>query len=273
MIGASKENVLILSHDINLKNKPMKLTKFALLAAAAATLSSATAATSQLLTNGDFETGNFTGWTTSSQPNSNGSISIDTPGTTTPVSGQSTAPALPGNGAFYSVTDQGGPGTYSLVQSFTVPAGVGSVILAFEMFVNSYSGGPAIVGVEGLDHNGGPNQHARVDLLSSTAGAFDTGAGVLANFYLGVDVGTNPNAFNNYSFDITGLVAPGGTYQIRFAQTDNQGFFNQGVDNASILATTRSPGGSVPDTGTTLLLLGLSLGTVFRIAGLRKKSA
>lgn len=246
--------------------------KFALLAAAAATLSSATAATSQLLTNGDFETGTFAGWTTSTQAGSQGSISIDTPGTLTPQSGQPTAPALPGNGASYSVTDQGGPGTYSLTQSFTVPAGTSSVILAFEMFVNNQAGGPAIVGVEGLDHTGGANQHARVDLLSSTAGAFDTGAGVLSNFYLGVDpFATNPNAFSPYSIDITGLVTPGGTYQIRFAQTDNQGNFNQGVDNVSIRATT--PSGNVPDSGSTLVLLGLSLGAVCRIAGLRKKSA
>ena len=44
-----------------------------------------------------------------------------------------------------------------------------------------------------------------------------------------------------YSFDISTLAA--GTYQLRFAQVDNQGFFNQGVDNVSIEAVA----GAVPE--------------------------
>lgn len=242
--------------------------KIAFLAAAAASLCSASAATTELLTNGNFETGTFTGWTVAKLSGSSGSFDIDTPGTTTPSSGQLTAPGLLQNGRFYAVTDQVGPGTHSLIQSFNVPAGVSSVTLAFEMFVNDTSRN-LIVGSQGLNHNGRANQHARVDLLSSAAGDFDTGAGVISNFYLGTDpLATNP--FKSYSFNITGLVAPGGTYKIRFAEVDNQGIFNQGVDNVSVKATT---GGRVPDTGSTVLLLGLSICSVLSITGIGKKNA
>lgn len=206
----------------------------------------------QLITNGDFELGSYAGWTATSQAGSSGNLFIDTPGTTTPQSGQSTA-ANGAGGAFYSVTDQGGPGAYSLRQSFTVAPGASSVLLSFQMFANSYGGGP-IFG-NGLDFNGPANQHARVDILTAGAAAFDLGAAVLQNLYLGIDpVANNPNPYTNYSFDITSLVGSGGTFQIRFAQVDNQLFFNQGVDNVSILADTNG----VPEP-TSLALLGLGL--------------
>jgi hypothetical protein len=134
------------------------------------------------------------------------------------------------------------------------------------MFVNDQSGSGPIINPSGLDHTADPNQHVRVDLLTSGAAAFDTGAGVISNYYLGVDGGNNPNPFTSYSFDITGSVVPGGTYQVRFAEVDNQLFLNQGVDNVSVMATS-----SVPDAGSTVLLLGLSLGSVFGFSGLRKK--
>ncbi len=57
------------------------------------------------------------------------------------------------------------------------------------------------------------------------SGAFDTGATVLGNFYLGADAGANPHAFTSYLFDITALVGGGGSFVLRFAESDNQGFF------------------------------------------------
>jgi hypothetical protein len=204
----------------------------------------------QLLTNGGFETGTYAGWTTASQAGSSGNLFIDTPGTTAPASGIATA-ANGAGGAFYSVTDQTGPGAYSLRQTFTVAPGASSVLLNFQMFVNSYGGGP-IFG-NGLDYTGVANQHARVDILTAGAAAFDLGAAVLQNLYLGIDpTGTNPNPYVDYSFDITSLVGSGGTFQVRFAQVDNQGFFNQGVDNVSIVAN------AVPEPAS-LALVGLAL--------------
>ncbi|CAN5196517.1 hypothetical protein BH20VER2_BH20VER2_12150 [soil metagenome] len=91
-------------------------------------------------------------------------------------------------------------------------------------------------------------------------------ADILANFYLGVDPGANPNAYTNYSFDITSLAGAGGTFVLRFAEVDNQQFFNQGVDNVSINA---SPAG-VPDNGSTFVLLGAGL---LAMAAIRRRVA
>ena len=87
-------------------------------AAATLALIAAPASAAQLLTNGDFETGTYAGWTALNAPASNGSIQLDTPGSTTPVSGMATAANALG-GWFYSVTDQSGPGAYALLQTFT----------------------------------------------------------------------------------------------------------------------------------------------------------
>jgi MYXO-CTERM domain-containing protein len=213
-----------------------------------------TSSAAQLLTNGNFETGDFTGWTSNVQAGSSGSRFIDTPGTTSPSSGSAT-PANAGGGSFYVVTDQGGPGSYSLIQSFTIPSTPSSVILSFEMF-NQTSVGSANAGT--LDYAGSANQHARVDILSAAALPFETGAGVLQNYYLGNDGAIPRPSYTSYSFDITSLVSTPGTYQLRFAQVDNQGIFQQGIDNVSINFTTAVPEPSAA------LLGGLALAGMLR---------
>jgi hypothetical protein len=195
-------------------------------------LSSETLAT-ELIVNGGFETGDFTGWTVTDIAGGSGSFFVVT-GTSTPLSLLDTVGAA--SGAFYAVSDQTGPGTHALTQAFTVAPGMSSVLLTFQMFVNN-ANALAIIDAIGLDHDGPDNQHGRVDLLTGAASAFDTGAGVLANFYLGSDTGANPSPYSSYVFDLTALTAGGGTFQLRFAETDNQTFFNLGVDNVSIVAT------------------------------------
>ena len=204
-----------------------------------------------LITNGDFESG-LAGWTVADLAGGSGSWYTIAPGANAPISGIATSGLGGGaHGNRIAVTDQTGPGTHSLLQSFTVGAGASSVILSFDMFVNNYGGGP-LCGV-GLNHTGSPAQCGRVDILSSAASAFDTGGGVLDNLYLGSDGGTNPNPFKHYAFDITSIVGAGGTFQLRFAEADNQGFFNQGVDNVSLTADS-----TVPEPAT-LALVGLAL--------------
>ncbi len=192
------------------------------------------AAPTELITNGGFESGDFAGWTTTDVGTFLGDLwYVDTPGTTTPSSGHATL-ATGGSGSFgnwYAVTDQAGPGTHSLTQSFTVASPISSAILSFDMFVNDWNGWPLL---GPLDHTGGPVQFGTVDILSAGADPFDTGGGVLANYYLGVDPYPDPAPFTRYSFDITGIIGGGGTFQIRFAEADNQLWLNQGVDNVSV---------------------------------------
>jgi hypothetical protein len=212
----------------------------------------------ELITNGNFETGTFGGWTVDNQAGGDGTFFVDQPGALTPATGQPTQ-GSPANGSFYAVTDGGGPGTHVLRQTFTVLPG-STAILSFLMFVNDWDGGP-FVDPAGLNFIPQPNQHARVDILTAGAGAFDTGVTVLDNFYLGVD-GFGTHAFTSYSFDITSLVGAGGTFQLRFAEVDNQLFLNLGVDNVSILAEQTA---AVPEPMSLILVgSGLAAGLVAR---------
>jgi hypothetical protein len=206
----------------------------------------------QLITNGGFETGNFAGWTVVNQAGTFPGHNFYVSGaTSTPQSGSTTVG--PASGSFYAVTDGLGPGTSALLQSFTVSGPVSSVILSFSLFVNSYGGD--FVNPIGLDFTGGANQYGRVDILRAGASAFDTGSGVLATYYLGDDPGANPHAYTSDSFNITSLVGGGGTFQLRFAEVDNQNTLNMGVDNASIVTTI----GGVPEPSTVILAaLGLA---------------
>lgn len=197
----------------------------------------------ELISNGGFESG-LSSWTVTNQAAGSGSWYAAT-GTSAPLSGLSTVG--PASGTQYAVTDQTGPGAHALTQSFTVAPGAASVILKFDMFVNSYGGetnGP-------LSYTSGPVEIGRVDILSGAASAFDTGAGVLQNLFTGVDANLNP--YGSYTFDLTSLLGGGGTFQLRFAEADNQGFLNMGVDNVSLTAAAAVPEPS------SLALLGLAL--------------
>ncbi|MBT3332688.1 MAG: hypothetical protein HOK21_17465 [Rhodospirillaceae bacterium] len=195
---------------------------------------SAQAAIVELISNGGFETGDFTGWTVNNT--GSGGVFVDTPGTTTPTSGHLTSAAGgSAHGSFYAVTDQSGPGAHELSQSFTVAAGATSVLLSFDLFVNDADGGPLFApGGLADGTSNGPNQHASVDIMASTDAVFQTLG--LANFYLGVDAGADPHAFSTITADITALVGGGGTFIFRLGEVDTQSFLNAGIDNVSILA-------------------------------------
>jgi hypothetical protein len=210
----------------------------------------------ELISNGSFETGDFTGWTLADA----GSGGSEVTSALAPSNGfYPTVGAS--DGQFYAVTSQGGPGTHAILQSFNTGGPVTSAMLTFDIFAQTEA--QEIISSAGLDHTGGPNQHARVDLLTDSAAAFDTGAGVLQNFYIGID-GVPTQPYTSYSFDVTSLLSAGGAFQLRFAQSDNQGFFNLGVDNVSLVTTT----GVVPEP-TSLAIFGI--GAVGLVAGGRRR--
>jgi hypothetical protein len=150
----------------------------------------------------------------------------------------------PLGGQFFSLSQQGGPGSYSLTQSFTF--GGGAVVISFDMFANNYAG--ATIN-SGRDYTTGPNQNATADILLGGADAFtNANSAIVAVLYgPGADTGANPNPWTHYSSTVN-LAA--GSYQIRFAETDNQLFFNQGVDNVSVTA------GGVPEPASWALMIG-----------------
>src|SRR5438132_197835 len=127
-------------------------------------------ADTELIINGGFEAG-FAGWTVTDQAGGSGSWFTDTT-TSSPLSGFPTPG--PAGGLVYALTDQGGPGSHALTQSFTVTPG-STVKLNFDMFSNDQDGGPFVPGgPSDLDYTVSPNQHARVDNLTAGVSAFDT---------------------------------------------------------------------------------------------------
>lgn len=227
------------------------LKSYLALALAAAAGLAAPASAAELITNGGFETGDFTGWTQNVQPGSNGNLFVASNGANAPISGRSTQSNASG-GSFVALTSQSGPGSYSLTQSFVISPGTSDVVISYDFFVNAYAS--LAVTENRRDFHVNPNENAEVNILTGSASPFSTAIGdIVATLYgPGIDAGSNPHPWVNYVSDL-GALAPG-AYQIRFAQTDNRGYFTMGVDNVSVATT----GEAVPEP-TSFAILGVSL--------------
>lgn len=243
-----------------MKTSSFKILTLAAIAAMSMAAFGAHAATN-LLSNGDFETGDYTGWSVNTQAGSDGALQVvANNGGTSPISGFDYAVNATGGNSF-SITDQGGPGSYSLTQSFTL-ASASTVTISFQMFANNQAAGTFN---NGRDFGTSPNQNAEVDLLVGGADAFTNAASdIVSTLYgPGADVAGNPNPWSSFSSTLT-LAA--GTYQIRFAETDNQLFFQQGVDNVSVTTS------AVPEPGSMMLVLA-GLGAVATIARRKQRAS
>jgi hypothetical protein len=106
----------------------------------------------------------------------------------------------------------------------------------------------------GTDFNNGRDfstavlsQNAVADIILGSADPFtDTASDIVASLYGPGSDGLGSNPWITYSASLS--LAPG-TYQIRFAETDNVLFFQQGVDNVSINL------GAVPEPSAWAMLL------------------
>jgi hypothetical protein len=189
--------------------------------------------------NGSFETNGgagisgFSGWTVVDQASGSGSWYAQT-GTTSPTSGA--AVMAPTNGSFAAMTDQGGGGSHVLYQDIAVPANGGTLV--FDLFINNQAGAFSVPSPASLDFTVVPNQQFRADLISTTAADFDVGAGVLANIYQTLAGDPLTSGYTTISFDLGAFA--GQTVRLRFAEVDNQSFFQTGIDNVGILAAPTS---------------------------------
>lgn len=225
-----------------------------------------------LILNGDFETGDLSGWTLAKLPLGDqydpgtpaeaGFFAQDS-SELAPLTGLSALPPATGN--FFALADMTSQGTVALLQSFTMPLGeILSAILHFDMYVYDWYG----AGAQGasLDHRTtDPIQHARVDLLRAGADPFSTdSADVVANLYHGVDPRSSDPTFTYYRNDLLGLLEAGQTYQLRFAVANNLFVLNQGIDDVRLEVN------FIPEPATLLIVLsGLPLAA---LAGLRRRA-
>lgn len=245
-------------------------------------LFSAQASAVELLTNGDFETlSSLTGWTVTSTvppipaPGPGGTWSAaPNSGALSPLSGFST-PINPVGGTTFALADQLSPSTLALTQTFVVPALATSVLLTFDMFFDDYDGSSPAGFASGLMFTGG-NQHVRFDILTAAAGAFSTApADVVSAILAPVPAPAFPAGSNPWLpspvFDLTSVLMPGGTYQIRFGLIQELDVQLLGVDNVSIMATVGTPPPRIPEPGM-LALFGLAVAGI-GFAARRRKAA
>ena len=181
----------------------------------------------ELITNGDFETGDFTGWTNSSFMSGRAFTIND--GTFGPAGpGQRLAPI---SGLYDAVSSQTGPGQNLVTQVIQVPLNVSNATFSWTDRIRNHSpfGGFS-----------DPNQEFRV-LVEGIAG------GLIQELF-----STNPGdptqqiGPNNRSFDLTTLLQglAGQNIQIAFEQQDNLGYLNATIDDVSLQVETI---GSVPE--------------------------
>lgn len=209
-----------------------------------------------VITNGGFEAG-FSGWTRVDQLGSEGTFFVQS-GTASPVNGDPVP--LPSQGSNAAMTDAGGPGAHVLYQDFVSDGS--ALLVQFDLFLGNRADRYATPAT--LDFATPTlNQQARVDILRAGADPFSVAAAdVLMTLYRSEVGSPLVTGYVGLSYDISALLAAqnGQTLRLRFAETDNVGPFQFGVDNVRL-----SP---VPELPTHLLVsLGLLAIGAARVRG------
>lgn len=191
----------------------------------------------ELVTNGSFEVNGgpnspvFAGWVNFNQPGGDQNGFLVQTGTLSP--GLVTFPVPPPpDGLFTAMTTQLGPGTHIISQVITLPAG-GNGQLFFRLFIGNRAA--AFFSPPSLSYTVFPNQQFRMDVMDAAAPIDDVGPGVLLNVYQ-TQPGDPPvsDGYLTVTADLSAF--NGRSVRLRFAQVDNQGFFNAGVDDVSVIA-------------------------------------
>ena len=190
--------------------------------------------------NGGFETGTFAGWTVVNEAGGSGNWFVYN-GTTSPLSAF-TIPSPP-EGTYGAVSDQFGPGSHVLYQDVALEPGM-SHSLSFILYYDNRNGTfhtPA-----SLSYGTFPNQQYRVDIVKPSASPFSVAAADVLSAVFRTDVGDPASmAPTTITADLTPFA--GTTVRLRFAEVDNQFFFQAGVDRVAIAsADIDCPGGLVP---------------------------
>ena len=188
----------------------------------------------QLIKNGGFEDngGSFTSWTHVNESGGSGDWYIQS-GTSSPISGFQVPP--PPGPTHAAMTDTFGPGSHVLYQDFTIPVDVTSGTLSFNQFIGNRAG--AFYTPASLDFNGPPNQQARVDIIKTSANVFSVApSDVLLNIYQTKPGDPLVSGYTPQTTDLSSFLVThaGQTVRLRFAEVDNQLFFQFGIDDVSL---------------------------------------
>jgi hypothetical protein len=180
--------------------------------------------------NGGFETGDFTGWTVQDQEGLSGSWFVYS-GTVSPLTGFP-IPAPP-EGAFAVISDQSGPGSHILYQDVALEPNQEHTLTFITYYINQAG---FFATPDTLDANVFPNQQFRVDVVDPTQPVSSATGALIFRTEEGDPSTLDPTLI---TFDLTPFA--GTTVRLRFAEVDNQLFFEAGVDDVRIQSRARTP--------------------------------
>ena len=202
------------------------------LAASIALLAVPGGAGAAIVNNGDFETGNLSGWTLNNTPDdmSAGSWFAYT-GTTAPISGMfGGTVSPPPQGNYAAVADQGGPGRRILYQDITVPSGAPQYLTLFVYYRTDAD----LISPDSLDPSGPfQNEQYRIEVMKPTAALDSVAPTDILKTVFGTQTGDPPVLSPTKKIvDLTSLA--GQTVRLRFAEVDNSGVLNASTDAVSV---------------------------------------
>lgn len=188
-------------------------------------------ASAATVVNGDFETGTLSGWQLQSSNASAGNWYAYS-GTETPQFHQTII--APPEGKFAATSDEGGESTHILYQDVSLEPYFSHTL---SMSVNYRSQAAiAVPTPDTLSSAGAPNQQYRIDVMKTSAPVDSVNPTDILMTVFRTKTG-DPEALapTQVTADLTPFA--GQAVRLRFAEVDNQFFFNASVDAVSILST------------------------------------
>ncbi len=190
------------------------------------------AAHAAAVVNGDFETADFSGWTVDSTSSSSTGSWFNYTGTTAQLTGaalSSTIPAPP-QGTRAAIADQVSPGRRILYQDVALAPDQEHTLTASVYYVAQQG---ALTGSGTLDYTGPGVETYRVDVMKPAA-ALDSvaAADVLVSIFATHAGDPQRREPASVTADLTPFA--GQTVRLRFAEADNAGVLNAGVDDVKI---------------------------------------
>jgi hypothetical protein len=183
----------------------------------------AAGAAANTVVNGDFETGDFEGWSVANEPQPPTGDWI--------VYGAGEGFPPPPQGEFAAITEQGGPGTHILYQDISIEAG--QPYLSMTLYYTS-DGPITVPNPDTLEagEEGDGNQQYRVEVMDPAAPLESVASSdILATVFRTLDGDPAFMGPRTVGVDLSAFV--GQTVRLRLAEVDNLGEFNAGVDSVS----------------------------------------
>jgi hypothetical protein len=199
------------------------------LAAMASLAFGASSAAATTVVNGNFESGNLSGWSVYNNQESEAGNWFAYSGTSIPFGEIAPPVPPPPQGNFAAITAQGGPGTHILYQDVALEPGFPHVL----SLIAYYQSSALLATQDSLSWMVEPNQQYRIDVIKPTAQIETLNPSDILATLLQTETG-DPTSMEPKTLTADLTAFGGQTVRLRFAEVDNEGPLNAGVDSVSI---------------------------------------